>query len=107
MLFQTAFLIGIVPSSSMEPTLHAGDVVIGIRFIGEIRKGDIIVFQHEGRLLVKRVAATAGESVTRGSEILTVPPGAFYVLGDNAENSLDSRYWKDPFVHREDVLALA
>lgn len=105
LLFQTVFLVGVVPSASMEPILHAGDPVLGVRLIEEIRTGDIIVFRHEGKLLVKRVAATEGENVIRGGDTLTVPAGSFYVLGDNAENSLDSRYWEDPFVQSEDVLA--
>ena len=28
-----------------------------------------------------------------------------YVLGDNGDNSYDSRYWSDPFVKRETVIA--
>lgn len=29
---------------------------------------------------------------------MTVPENSYYVLGDNAEYSDDSRYWEDPFV---------
>ena len=38
--------------------------------------------------------------------ILTVPAECFYVLGDNTEHSYDSRCWKEPFVERQDVLAV-
>lgn len=34
-----------------------------------------------------------------------VPNNCFYVLGDNSDNSYDSRYWSDPFVKRETVIA--
>ena len=37
--------------------------------------------------------------------IMTVPENSYYVLGDNAEYSDDSRYWEDPFVSHEDVIA--
>jgi len=36
---------------------------------------------------------------------MTVPENSYYVLGDNAEYSDDSRYWEDPFVSHEDVIA--
>ncbi|WP_222862923.1 MULTISPECIES: S26 family signal peptidase [Bacillota] len=31
---------------------------------------------------------------------LTIPESRYYVLGDDAEHSLDSRYWEDLFVKR-------
>ena len=42
----------------------------------------------------------------RVNEALTVlSHNCYYVLGDNAENSHDSRYWADPYVSHEDVIA--
>lgn len=104
-LFRSVFFIGYVPSESMEPTLKQGSVILGWRLYKEISAGDIIVFNHEGRLLVKRVAAVGGDTVRINETDQTVPEDCFYVLGDNTENSYDSRYWSDPFVQETDILA--
>lgn len=104
-LFRVVFLLGYVPTASMEPTLHEGSLILGCRIYGELETGDIIIFEHDGELLVKRLAACPGEIVEHGGELLTVPAGCYYVLGDNAENSYDSRYWEDPFIAKTAIVA--
>lgn len=118
-VFRMVLFIGYVPSASMEPTLQAGSFIIGSRFIGDPGKGDIIVFYHDGKLLVKRIAACPGEIVDR-SELcymtsvpiptwddpeLIIPEECYFVLGDNSQDSFDSRYWDDPFVQTCDIVA--
>ena len=105
LLFQTVFLIGYVPSSSMEPTLKKDSLIFGLRIHGELHDGDIIIFRHDGKLLVKRIAAGPGETVEHNGQTLTIPADCYYVLGDNAENSLDSRYWTQPFVREKEIAA--
>ena len=100
-VFRMVLFIGYVPSASMEPTLQAGSFIIGSRFIGDPGKGDIIVFYHDGKLLVKRIAACPGEIVDR-SELSYITS---VVLGDNSQDSFDSRYWDDPFVRTCDIVA--
>ena len=104
-LLRTLFLIGYVPSASMEPTLKQGSMIIGCRMLGELRTGDIIIFEHEGRLLVKRIAASPGETVEKNGAEITVPEHSYYMLGDNSANSYDSRYWSDPFISDECIKA--
>lgn len=71
----------------------------------KLETDDIIIFRRNGSYLVKRIAACPGDTIVHQNTIMTVPENSYYVLGDNAEYSDDSRYWEDPFVSHEDVIA--
>ncbi len=105
LLFQTVLIVGYVPSTSMEPTLKKDSMILGLRFYGDLRTGDIVVFRHDGRLLVKRIAGAPGEVIDHNGTEVTVPENCFYLLGDNAADSYDSRYWDEPFVKAENIVA--
>ncbi|MGW1214722.1 signal peptidase I [Streptomyces sp. NPDC002499] len=58
-----------VPTSSMTPTIDAGDRVLAQRVDGgEIRRGDVVVFNDKswvtGSAVVKRVVAVGGDKVS-------------------------------------------
>lgn len=106
---------------SMRPTLEDGDRILLNRLTYNFRDpeaGDVIVFHSpvvEGEDLVKRVVAVAGDTVSvhdgdlyvNGSAIdepylkdqdfageypeTTIPPGTVFAMGDNRNNSGDSR----------------
>lgn len=104
-LMKTVFFVGYVPTVSMQPTLKEGNLIFGIRIFDDLQTGDIIVFTKDGQLLVKRIVAIAGETITIEGVSYTVPENHFFVLGDNREHSIDSRYWEEPFISLEMVVA--
>lgn len=104
-LFRFVFIIGYVPSASMEPTLKEKSYILGVRIYGDLEVGDIIIFEHNGTTMVKRIAAVGGETIDVEGKTYIVPEGSLFLLGDNTENSFDSRYWDEPFVRESQVIA--
>jgi len=86
-----------IPTISMEPSLYAGDLLMADFNYYRSRKpgnGDIVIFyypdqpdQHQ----IKRCAGLEGDSIVINNELMVVPAGMIYLLGDNLQHSIDSR----------------
>lgn len=85
-----------VSGPSMEPTFKTGNILICKRIYDKsvLNIGDIVVFKNGGALLIKRVAAIPGtQAISKDGQTLSdiMKDNQYYVLGDNAANSKDSR----------------
>jgi signal peptidase I len=115
------FLVWLFPlrivDDSMEPALNKGDAVLCDRlakYIQAPERGDIILFETQDGVFIKRIVGMPGETVeivdgrvfinsipldesayvdvyVGDMEPLAVPGGAVFVLGDNREQMYDSR----------------
>ena len=118
-LFQPFF----IPSESMAPTLTEGDRIIVSKIhyrLGSPKRGEIVVFKYPvnpEKDFIKRVIGLPGETLEiRESKLyingefveqpflppglsygsygpVTIPQGQYFMMGDNRNNSEDSRFW--------------
>ena len=79
----------------------------------DIKKDDLVAFVAEDamgvtKFMLKRVKALEGDIVVYGGRKRTVPGGHFWAVGDNTENSFDSRhYGAVPLEHLRSKLLLS
>jgi signal peptidase I len=111
-----------IPSGSMENTLQVGDMIFVNRFLYLFKspqRGDVVVFKYPenpNQDFVKRLIGLSGDTVVildgkvliNGTALdepyikessvddygpVVVPADSYLMLGDNRNNSRDSRYW--------------
>lgn len=119
-----------ISGSSMNPTLHEGEIVLSLK-TKKVDTEDIIAFYHGNKILVKRVIAKSGNWVNIDEDgkvyvndklldepyikeknlgqtdvkfPFQVPEGSYFILGDDRATSIDSRNSIIGCVNEEDII---
>ncbi|ABK62432.1 MULTISPECIES: signal peptidase I [Clostridium] len=119
-----------VPSMSMYPTIKPGDrIMVSILHSQKsLHRGDIVVFnsKEENEYMIKRLIGLPGDdiNITENGEVyinnekidepyvvynggafgkFKVPDNCYFFMGDNRNNSFDSRRWNNPYIQWEDI----
>lgn len=125
-----------IPSESMCETLQVNDLLLMSKIsynVSKPERKDIVVFvsdqvDEKETILIKRIIGLPGDKIEMKngnvyvnnklliesyakkdnfSGTFVVPTNKYFVLGDNREDSLDSRYWDNPYVDKDDIIGKA
>ncbi|MBQ9953792.1 MAG: signal peptidase I [Clostridia bacterium] len=129
-LFQMVFPVVKYYGTGMEPSLKDGQILI-VNKLAKIKKGDIVAFYFNNKVLVRRVIAAEGDevsidmfgAVSVNGKVLeepyasektlgqcnlkfpyTVPAHHYFVLGDQRQVAMDSRLKEIGSVDRDRMI---
>ncbi len=132
-VFAKIIMVAVVQSGSMEPTLMTGNTVFYNRlaYVNTApARGDVVIMWSDETncLLGKRIIGVGGDEIefldgqvvinghftdesayldkdieTNCDKVFHVPEDSYFMLGDNRMDSIDARFWQNPYIPFKDI----
>lgn len=121
------FQICFVNGDSMNPTFRNGQILLSKKINIDIGRNDIVVIRVKNKTIIKRVVGVPDDRIKihdgyvyvndeqfdnrhindRGNVIneLALKEDEYFVLGDNRDYSIDSRFDEIGIIHKKDIIA--
>lgn len=115
-----------VSGNSMNPTYKNGQPVIVLKFNYEVENGDVVIVKKNKKTIIKRVIGTPHDRISiidgyiylngrkydelilndygNVKDELILGENEYFLLGDNRNNSIDSRFDEIGIIHKKDIV---